>query len=306
MSEEEGGRLRAAPDESDADAAREHQRRVKEITRSIHRGVIRYAFLAVDLSAATRSRESTLRPTLRHGMEHAAAHFVAEFFSQNPISNLGVIAMRKGTAEKLTELSGGPDKHAGALARAAAQGDAASDGAMSLKAALDLARLSLKLVPTYASREVIVVYAALSSVDDMRHGDIFDSLAALKAAGVRVSFVSVTAEIHVARRIAKETDGTFGVASSKAHLRELLLAHTAPPPKDASATTADGRIVSKLVRIGFPVLLRGLEKGGRLCACHAAWKTEGYQCPRCSSLVCDVPMVCRAWLALRCAARGCC
>ena len=34
--------------------------------------------------------------------------FIREFFDQNPLSHLGVVAMRNGTAQRLTELSASP------------------------------------------------------------------------------------------------------------------------------------------------------------------------------------------------------
>ncbi len=34
--------------------------------------------------------------------------FIREFFDQNPLSHLGLIVLRNGVAEKLTDLSGSP------------------------------------------------------------------------------------------------------------------------------------------------------------------------------------------------------
>lgn len=47
---------------------------------------------------------------------------------------------------------------------------------------------------------------------------------------IRVSFVSVSAEMFVAKTIAKETSGTFAVCPHPSKLAELLAKHTRPPP----------------------------------------------------------------------------
>ena len=36
------------------------------------------------------------------------AQFIREFFDQNPLSHLGIIVLRGGIAERLTDLSGNP------------------------------------------------------------------------------------------------------------------------------------------------------------------------------------------------------
>ena len=38
--------------------------------------------------------------------------FIREFFDQNPLSHLGLIVLRNGVAEKLTDLSGSPVRNA--------------------------------------------------------------------------------------------------------------------------------------------------------------------------------------------------
>ncbi len=42
----------------------------------------------------------------------AAQAFIREFFDQNPLSHLGLIVLRNGVAEKLTDLSGSPVRKA--------------------------------------------------------------------------------------------------------------------------------------------------------------------------------------------------
>ena len=51
--------------------------------------------------------------------------------------------------------------------------------------------------------------------------------------------VGIAAEVHVCRRMAEETGGTYGIALSEAHLEEILLAHAPPPPASASSAGAE-------------------------------------------------------------------
>lgn len=60
----------------------------------------------VDLSKAASI--SDMRPTRAAVMAVALQTFIREFFDQNPLSQLGVILMRNGIAEAVTELSGSP------------------------------------------------------------------------------------------------------------------------------------------------------------------------------------------------------
>ena len=61
-------------------------------------------------------------------------------------------------------------------------------------------------------------------------------MVAAKSANVRVSVVSVAAELHICRRMTEETGGMFGVSQSQHHLEDLLMAHAPPPPLNEQAT----------------------------------------------------------------------
>ncbi len=75
--------------------------------------------------------------------------------------------------------------------------------------------------------------SALSSCDP---GNVHTAIAAAKNANIRVSVVSVAAELHVCRRMTEETGGLFGVSQSQHHLEELVMAHVPPPPLNEEAT----------------------------------------------------------------------
>jgi len=113
---------------------------------------------------------------------------------------------------------------------------------------------------------------------------ISTTVEALKAAGIRVSIVGLSPEMYVLKTVCKETGGEYTVALSTAHFEELLLAHVSPP------LWAKG-MQQTLVPMGFPTLQR--RKEPMMCVCHLRVTHEGYICPRCRSLVCNVPSKCR-------------
>lgn len=124
---------------------------------AVHRGLSRHLLLVVDLSRSVNERESGT--TLHALLLRATQAFIVDFFDANPLSQLAVVALRDGLAERLTELSGSPSRHIRALASASIGGDC------SLLNGLLVATAALRTVPKHSSREVLVVYASLHSCD---------------------------------------------------------------------------------------------------------------------------------------------
>ncbi|GMF28344.1 unnamed protein product [Phytophthora fragariaefolia] len=169
-----------------------------EIARNVRKGLIRYTYVVMDLSRGMANKD--WKPHRLACTSDVLQHFVKDYFDQNPISQLGVIGIKGMTAEKLSDLSGNPKTHMERIAAALAV-----DKEPSLQNALEIAKSSLKTVPAYGSREVVVVYGNLVTADP---GDIFQTLASLKRENIRVSFIGIGAEMHLLRRIADGTDGT--------------------------------------------------------------------------------------------------
>jgi transcription initiation factor TFIIH subunit 2 len=167
------------------------------------------------------------------------------------------------------------------IARLRASLDTGGDA--SLQNGLDLAVASLKSVPPYGHREVLILLAALSTCDP---GNVMDAARAAHAARVRVSVVGLAAEVHVCRAVAQETGGTYGVATGEAHLESLMLGHATPPP------AAPGSSGVSLVRMGFPG--RGPEAPGAAAfvGAGAALAAGAFACPRCRARVADLPSEC--------------
>ena len=81
-----------------------HERRI-HITGCLER--VRSALqIIVDLSRA--SSIGDMRPNRLAVMAGVLQGFIRKFFDENPLSHLGLVIMRNGVAERLTELAGSP------------------------------------------------------------------------------------------------------------------------------------------------------------------------------------------------------
>lgn len=229
--------------------------------------------------------------------------FIEEFFDQNPISQLGLFAMKSKRTEKVTEMAGSARKHIKALK---ALSTTNLSGEPSLQNSLELAHQKLKIVPAHASREILIIMGSLTTCDP---SDINVTIDRLKADGIRCSMISLSAEIGVCRQLAQKTSGTYGAVLDDSHFRDQLLAHVDPPPAAKTQEFA-------LIKMGFPHgqnvgangqvvgeedASQAKENGAQLtmCMCHidstdepSKLNTGGYHCPQCHSKYCELPVEC--------------
>jgi len=184
---------------------------------------------------------------------------------------------------------------------------------MSLQNALNSALLSLRQAPPYSHREILVLMAALSTVDP---GDIFSTINVLKGDQVRCSVVSLSAELYVCSMLAKATKGirdydllcTFFYLLQvntirfwiKIILKELfwVLLPRNPSLKglkyDANGWRWDFRN-EKLKHIFL--FVNGMHAVFSVCVLtyvcsHDENKYSGYLCPRCKTRYCELPTDC--------------
>lgn len=264
---------------------------------AVQRGLLRHVLLVLDCSSASEATD--LRPSRAEAMAAACTTFIRSFFDQNPISSLGLLRVRRGVADKLTDLGGNPARHAAALAAAMRPCDCGAravecacrrrrEGDFSFENALALALDMLTLQPAAtATREVVIIHSAIASCDP---GDVYDVVRRCAEQGVRVSVVSLPAEVYLATRITALTGGTCAVPENEEHLLELLLAHQRPPPRRAlSGGAPAGAGAGGMVLVGFPEQEHETEA---LCTCHQALRGSTFVCPRCRAHCCDIPCEC--------------
>lgn len=203
--------------------------------------------------------------------------FIREFFDQNPLSQIGLITIKDGVAQCLTDLGGSPESHIKAL-----MGKLGCSGDSSLQNALDLVHDYLNQIPSYGHREALILYSALSTCDP---GDIMESIQRCKKSKIRCSVIGLSAELFICKHICQETGGSYSVALDESHLKELVLEHAPPPPAIAEFALAN------LIKMGFPQ--RAAEGVISICSCHKEAKVAGgYTCPRCKARVCELPTEC--------------
>ncbi|GAB4822276.1 hypothetical protein N2152v2_009322 [Parachlorella kessleri] len=275
LEEDEYGNLRPL-DRIHEQRARRQQLLSAAASARIRRGMIRYVQLVLDLSRAAAATD--MRPTRVAVLSGVAQQFIRTFFDENPLSQLGIILLRNGVAEQLTELSSSPEAHITRL-----RSNLETGGDASLQNALDLSVATMRGIPPYGHREVLMLYAALSTCDP---GNILDSIKGAKQQRVRVSIIGLSAEVHICKVIAQDTGGTYGVALSEAHLEQLVLSHAVPPP------AAPGSAGVSLVKMGFPAKNSEAPGTAAFLGPDCELRAGGFTCPRCKSRTAELPSRC--------------
>ncbi|EFC50254.1 RNA polymerase II transcription factor TFIIH subunit [Naegleria gruberi] len=245
----------------------------------IKKGIIRFLYLVIDCSNGIMLPSQHDEKTSRaQSVISTAKEFIKEYFDQNPLSQLGIITTKNGVAKILKELTGNVKQLVSELKKS-------FGGDPSLQNVLNLSYDSLHQIPNYGSKEVVVIYCSLSSCDP---DNIFSTIKQLKDNNIRVSLISLDAEVFVCKQIAKQTQGTYSVPTDDEHFKEVLMAHAAPPPTTSSSST---KIVAPpSMRMGFPQ--RRAQTLYSMCLCHKKITPGGYICPRCKSKYCDLPVEC--------------
>lgn len=282
-------------------------------SRRLARDMIRYVYVVLDVSGAAHERDGALAPS-RTRLDAALSVlslFASEYYDQNPLSHLGLVAVRDGEAEMVTRLTGSKAAHAAGLARVRSDANAAlasnpnsAGGVFSLQNGLEVAGRSLGHMPRYGSREILVLMGSNATCDP---GDVLlETLPRLKKSGVRVSTVALAAEIHVCRMIAEKTGGIMAVCLDRTHLRDLVMGQCVPPPvrpgggreggsNGASGGSESGR-TCEYVRMGFPSRRTEevptlIHAGGGGSAPPTVGRTA-YVCPRCQAKAAELPTDC--------------
>lgn len=150
-----------------------------------------------------------------------------------------------------------------------------------------MARANLFHTPKHGTREIVLVYGAISSADP---GDIHQTIDALVREEIRVSVVGLSAQVAICEELVRKTNSgdvtAYGVALNEQHYRELLIDATTPPVTRKKQTAAR----NALLTMGFPS--RIVERAPSLCACHSIPSRGGYLCSRCDTKVCSLPVEC--------------
>lgn len=262
------------------------RRRRMTADAALRRGIMRHIVILIDWSVAASTVDVS---PFRGGwvISTSVRPFVREFFEQNPLSQVCLIVLRDGLAERICDLSSNISEHERALdelSKGLASEKWSPKGNVSLQNGLEVALSILGHVPGHGTKEILFFQLSLSTHDP---GNILgDTLPRVLSTKVRFSAISLVGEVSVARRIARESGGSYNVAVNDAHFIDIAKDQLIPP-----VVTREDRISSYLVPMGFPSQM-AYKDGMVLCACHSALQKSGFVCPRCLSLVCRLPMDC--------------
>ncbi|KAG8977398.1 hypothetical protein FRC05_001796 [Tulasnella sp. 425] len=284
--EDDGGSLELSVQEA---IARARRKKLQQSGQAVRRTIIRHLVLMIDLSRSMTDRD--LRPSrFDLSLEYARA-FISEWFDQNPLGQIGVVALRNGIGERMGEMSGNPQD---VLRSIADRDKLLPAGEPSLQNAIEMARGTMSHLPSHASREIVVIFGSLTTCDP---DNIFDTLEGCVKDKIRISIVALAAEMKVCRELCEKTGGTFAVAMNEGHFKDVLF-ELVPPPAQRVAAPAGGpgrpggtSSAAELMLMGFPSRLPETSPPS-LCACHSTIKSEGFICPRCKVKLCDVPTDC--------------
>ncbi len=77
----------------------------------------------------------------------------------------------------------------------------------------------------------MIITGSLGTIDP---GDLFATIHALQQQRIRCSVIGLSAEVHVCTVLTTTTGGSYTVATSREHFKELLAKHITPLPIDAN------------------------------------------------------------------------
>lgn len=273
------------------------QRRRQQTDLALRRGIMRHMILAIDWSCAALLVDASPNRGV-WALNAAVRPFIRDFFDQNPLSQIGILILRDGIAEQVSDLGPNVQDHEQALERLIEQRQSSSGtaapyspkGALSLLNCLKVAHSILSHVPSHGTREVLMLQFGLSSQDP---GNVFDILSDLASSKVRLSVVSCYGEVSVAKKLALQTGGDYSVALNDRSFVDLTREHLSPPLITLPSAGQSGRRqASYLVSMGFPSEKIFQEQEYFLCTCHGDLHVRGFQCPKCRALVCQLPVDC--------------
>lgn len=269
---------------------------LKNPTTPFQRGIIRTLIVVIDGSLTMLEKD--LRPTRFGAMLNLLGEFVDEFFDQNPISQIGIVMMRNGVAQVVSEVSGLPEHHKDRIRglKARQHNRIEPKGDPSLQNALELARSLLgsnfgdpSLSRSKSSKEVLIIFGALFTSDP---GDIHQTINTLAKEEIKVKIIGLSAQVAICQEIVAKTNNLssnyaqnpeisrqYGVIVNDAHFKELLMDCVEPLAVTKELHDSDKKDTDRvpIIKMGFPLKhLLSTTIGNNsvnpnfpsLCSCH--------------------------------------
>lgn len=269
---------------------------MKNPSTPFQRGIIRTLIVIIDGSSIMIEKD--LRPTRFSMTLSLLQDFIVEFFDQNPISQLGIVMMRNGVANLVSEVNGSPQYHIDKVRQLKARQHNRFEpqGDPSLQNSLEMARSMLaynfgsNINENKNSKEILVIFGALFTSDP---GDIHKTIDNLVKDEIKVKVIGLSAQVAICQEIVNRTNYSkykhrvaasgssnyYGVIMNEAHFRELLMDSVIPLPITVIETEIEQNSPKgvPLIKMGFPLKIQPLQTSvnssvtvnfPQLCACH--------------------------------------
>ncbi|ELP89180.1 TFIIH basal transcription factor complex p44 subunit, putative [Entamoeba invadens IP1] len=237
------------------------------------RGLQRSVLFVIDMSYPMNYED--FHPTRISFINTKMNNFFDNFFVDNPLSQIGLVATRNSTADIICPLTRNISK-----LKETAWGKC--NGSISVQISLELCLQFLKDTKDMTSREIVFVTSAISTCDP---GNIFETIGKVRDNLIRVSVISISAEVHVMRQMTKVTGGDYFTIMNEKHAEEVIKTFIEPPRY--KATGKEPKV--ELLFVGFP---RELERS-TICECHSKIGLGHYECPVCGFCYCELPVECK-------------
>ncbi|KAI5952026.1 hypothetical protein KGF54_005101 [Candida jiufengensis] len=240
---------------------------MKNPSTPFQRGIIRTLVIAIDGSLAMAEKD--LRPTRLSLTLNYLQEFVVEFFDQNPISQLGIVLMRNGVANLVSEVSGSPQYHIDKLRQLKARQHNKFEpkGDPSLQNTLEMARSLLKFNfgttsnNTKNSKEILIIFGSLFTSDP---GDIHKTIDSLVKDDIKVSVIGLSAQVAICQEMVNKTNHEprnttskhYGIIMNESHFKELLMDCVTPLPLTENEEKIEESKGVPIIKMGFPSKLQ--------------------------------------------------
>lgn len=278
---------------------------MKNPTTPFQRGIIRTLVVIIDGSLTMLEKD--LRPNRFGAMLTYLQDFVVEFFDQNPISQMGIVMMRNGVANLISEVSGLPQHHIDKIRalksrqhnRYEPKGDPSLQNALELARSLLMANLGGPAAASAKnSKEILIIFGALFTSDP---GDIHRTIDSLVKEEIKVKVIGLSAQVAICQEIVNKTNflGSanhktrvdpsssqyYGVIMNDAHFKELLMDCVEPLAVTKNSIEIQHEVTDgvPLIRMGFPLKFSPAVATSNssvtanfphLCACHPTQGSE--------------------------------
>lgn len=236
-------------------------------TENLQRGIVRRILIVLDMSSAVEERD--MLPSRKYYIKRSVVKFFKSFTESNPLSTVGMAVVSGESAYLVSSIIGEAEEIDMHMRQTEGAGN------FSLGAAFDIVNEFFQECSFL--KEVIFV---ISSFSFLGRSPLYLKNYLINREIV-MHTIHMAGEMEILKQISKESGGVFGVVNSPEDLNVLLGLICIPPPYNGSSRLS-------MLKIGFPSVI----SESTICACHLELNEWGYECPFCTTKVCDVPSVC--------------